>query len=248
MTIETLLNKTEKFHLLTQSERVKVIAYFYCVVFNKIEFSATEVKKCFIDENLDSPSNIHREISILTNGRPPTLIKKGDRYTFHRDKWKELNELYLDSKHSREISTSLRGLIVKINSPEQKIFLDEVIICFEVKCYRASIIMTWLLVMDILYVSVLRNSLLEFNMAIQAHGQYKKIIITKKEDFSDLKESIFLELLRVSKIISGDEFKILKDRLDFRNTAAHPNTITIKESRAIAFIEDLIENIITKFQ
>ena len=96
--------------------------------------------------------------------------------------------------------------------------------------------MSWLLAIDTIYEFVLKNKLTEFNNAIQTHGKYKKIIITNKDNFSDIKESDFIELLRVAKIISNDTRKILDEKLAFRNTCAHPNTVIIKESKAISFI------------
>lgn len=248
ISIEDLLNKVEDFKALSQQKQVELVSYFYCIINDKTEFSSSEIKSFFTQEHLKPPSNISREISNLLQGKNSVLLRKGQGYVFHRDKWKQLNEQFLNNKHAREVSNNLRSLLPKIASQEQKSFLDEAIICFEVKCYRASIIMTWLLTIDILYEHVLKGRLSNFNLAVQTHGQYKKLSFAKKEDFSDLKESTFLELLRVGKIISGDQFKILKDKLDFRNTSAHPNMIVIKETKAVSFIEDLIENIIIKFQ
>jgi hypothetical protein len=125
--------------------------------------------------------------------------------------------------------------------------LEEAISCFEIKSFRAAVIMTWLLTMDTIYEYVLSRKLSEFNNAIQLQGKYKKIIVKVKDNFSDIKESDFIELLRVAKIISNDTRKILDEKLDFRNTCAHPNSVIIRESKAISFLEDVIENIVLKF-
>ncbi len=242
--IDTINNFIE----LTQVEQTKLLAYFYCIVNEKELFSSTEIKNCFIECDLKIPANISVCFSKLSVGKNCSFIKKGNLYTFHRNTKKDLDALYLESKHSQEISTTLRGLLPKINSAEQKAFLEEAISCFEIKCCRAAILMSWLLAMDVLYMCVLTNHIVDFNAAVQTHGKYKKIKFDKKEDFSDIKESDFIELLRVSRIISGDIKKILDAHLNFRNTTAHPNTIIVKESKAISFIEEIVENIIVKFQ
>jgi hypothetical protein len=248
MTLNNLLDRVENFDSLKQLEQVKLIAYFYSVVNNKEQFSSSEIKDCFHHENLKVPTNVPQCFINLAQGKSPTFLKKGVFYTFHRTAKKELDELYNINKHVKQTSNALRNLLSKLTSDEQKAFLEEAVSCFEISCYRASIVMTWLLTIDVIYERVISKYLSQFNAAIQSHGKYKKIVIGKKEDFSDIKESDFIELLRVGKIISGDIRKILTEKLDFRNTAAHPNTIIIKESKAISFIEDLVENVILKIQ
>lgn len=242
------IDLVEDFDNLSQIEQVKYVSYFYTVLTGKEEFTSTIIGDVFTKEKLYRPPNVTDCLNKLANRRPLILLKKGNLYSFQRTQKRAFDDIYLSKKHVREISETMRGLLSKVNSIAQKSFLEEAISCFEIKCYRSSIVMTWLLTMDTLYEFTLNNSLNAFNSAIQSHGKYKKIVVTKKDDFADIKESDFIELLRVAKIISNDVRKILDEKLNFRNTAAHPNTIVIKESKAISFIEDLTENILIKFQ
>jgi hypothetical protein len=146
------------------------------------------------------------------------------------------------------VSNVLRDLLPKVNSLEQKTFLEEAILCYEVKTYRAAIVMTWLLTMDVLYEYVIKKKLSDFNAALLKNTRFCKLIISNKEDFEEMKEGEFLLLLGSAGIITGNEKKILEEKLGIRNTAAHPNSIVIKESRAANAIEDLVINIISKFQ
>lgn len=248
MKVSALLDKVERFESLQQKEQVKLMGFFYCVEEETDTFLPTQIVNCFKKEQLKGPSNINRELTSLSNEKPPTLVKKGSAYCFERSARKILEGIYLGSTHKQCISNTLRELLLKVTSKEQRSFLEESISCFEIKSYRASIIMSWLLVMDIFYENILKTNLTEFNSAIQQHGKYKKIHVKTKDHFSDIKESDFIELLRVSAIISNDTRKILVEKLDFRNTCAHPNGVIIKESKAIAFIEDVVENLIVKFQ
>jgi hypothetical protein len=245
--IGNLIDKVENFGSLTQKEQVKVISFFFTVE-NGIEtFLPSQIRSCFEKENLKLPANVSNEFIKLAGEKPPVFIKKGSEYCFERSAKKNLESIYLGNIHNQVISTTLRDLLTKISSAEQQVFLEEAISCFEIKSYRAAIVMSWLLAIDTIYEFVLKNKIIEFNEAIQLHGKYKKVIVKSKDNFSDIKESDFIELLRVAKIISNDTRKILDEKLDFRNTCAHPNTIVIKETKAISFIEDIVDNIVLKF-
>jgi len=246
MLINDFINQVDNYDSLTQLEQVKLMAFFYCISKNKGDFTSSEIKNCFNEENLKVPTNVPQCFTKLTEGKFPILIKKGNTYSFHRTVKKELESLFLDNPHRINTSTTLRNLLPLLTSKEQKMFLEEAVICFELGCYRASIIMTWLLTIDAIYEMILKKHLLEFNGAIQSHGKYKKLTFSKKEDFTDIKETDFIELLRTGKIFTNDIRKLLVEKLGFRNTAAHPNTIIIKETKAISFIEDLVENVILK--
>jgi len=200
-----------------------------------------------LKEGLKEPSNINREFSNLTSIKPPIFLKRKDGYIFERDAKNKMVGVYLGGQNVSRVSTTLRSLPSKLTSNQQKIFLEECILCFEIGAYRSSVVMCWLLTIDTIYEYILKYKMSEFNAAVQLHGKYKKLTIASKDDFNDIKESDFIELLRVSKLISNDTRKILDEKLHFRNTCAHPNSIVIKDSKAIAFIEDLVENIIQKY-
>lgn len=248
MSISDLIDKVDNFDSLSQIEQVKLVSYFFCIANEKTDFTSAQIRECFVSEDLKVPANVAQYFPKLITGKNPTFVKKGRSYTFHRTAKKELDELFLGSKHTQQTSTTLRALLPKLTSVEQTQFLEEAVTCFEIGCYRASIVMTWLLTMDAIYELIVTKYLNVFNTGIQSHGKYKKITIVNKDDFTDIKEGDFMELLRVGKIFTNDIRKILDEKLGFRNTAAHPNTIVIKETKAISFIEDLIENVVLKIQ
>lgn len=243
-----LIDTVENFDDLSQIEQVKYVAYFYTILSGKEEFTSTTIGDIFTNESLYRPSNVTDCLNKLVSRKPAILLKKGNIYSFQRTQKKALDEIYLDKKHVREISESLRGLLAKINSAEQKSFLEEAITCYEVKSYRAAIIMTWLLTVDVLYEYVIMHRLTDFNFAMAKNGKYKAFSIAKKEDFSELKENDFIMFLVSAGVITKDQRKILDEKLGIRNTAAHPNSIEIRESKASTVIEDLVPNIISKFQ
>lgn len=248
MDIHKLIEKTKNFSDLPHKEQIKKIAYFYCLINNVDEFTTKDLRDEFLIQKLIIPSGISSLVPQLTRQKPVSFLKSKNGYTLHRNLRKEFDLIYNSDKHEIDVSEKLRDLLSKVKSKEQKIFLDEAIKCFEVKSLRASILMTWLLAMDILYEHILNYNLTIFNNAIQTHGKYKKITILKKDDFSDLKESDFIELLRVAKLISNDIRKILDEKLGIRNSAAHPNSIVFDEFKTMGYLKDLIINVIEKYQ
>lgn len=248
MTVHLLIERTKEFEKLSQKEQIKRMAYFFCLTNNIEEFSTKNIREEFQVQKLSVPSGLASLIPQLAKSKPPVFIKNKNGYLLHRTAKKQLDAIYVNI-HEVEVSDKLRDLIPKVKSKEQQSFLDEVIKCFEIKAFRSSMIMCWLLTMDVLYEFVLTsNNISVFNNSIQTHGKYRKVAIRNKDDFSELKESDFIELLRVSKFITNDIRKILDDKLGQRNSSAHPNTICFDELKTMSFIKDLLINVIEKYQ
>lgn len=88
-----------------------------------------------------------------------------------------------------------------------------------------------------------------FNVALANNkdGRVKIKTVTKPDDFTEMPESKFLLFCREARIITSSMFKKLEGRLDERNSAAHPSGVKTMPKAAEAYIEDLIENVTTKF-
>jgi hypothetical protein len=71
--------------------------------------------------------------------------------------------------------------------------------------------------------------------------------ITAVEDFSELKEDTFLDILNAISLIGKSVKDELKGCLKFRNGCGHPNTLVVGETRVAAHLESLINNVYTKF-
>ncbi|SIT88117.1 hypothetical protein [Pontibacter indicus] len=249
MTVHELIEQTADFEKLQQVEQIKLIAFFHCKEHSKEFFETKHIKEEFEKHSLVTPAGITSLIPRMRKSKPPVFILTKNGNSIHRTIKKELEEQYFGSSHKKEVSQTLRDLLNDIQGGEQKRFLEEAISCFEIKSYRAAITMTWLLTIDCLYDYVLNPTRINtFNQAIQSHGKYKKIVVSKKDDFSDIKESDFIELLRVAKLISNDTRKILDEKLGVRNSCAHPNSLDVLDYKAIGFIQDLVINVINKYQ
>jgi hypothetical protein len=152
-------------------------------------------------------------------------------------------------KITAQTSATLRGLEYKMPDGAPKDFLKETIDCFESGANRATIIMAWILAMSSMFSYILNNKLPDFNAAL-AQNTDKSIkvkTITQRDDFAEIKESKFIELCRIAKIISNDVRKILDQKLDIRNSCAHPSGIKINKTKVIDFVEDLVDNVVLKY-
>ena len=144
---------------------------------------------------------------------------------------------------------SLELLVGKIATDAEKEFLAETIACIQVSAKRAAAVMVWELSVSHMQDYVLAHKLAEFNRALAARPDYPGLTINTKDDFAEIKKEVhFIETLRGGGIIGPDVRKILDEHLGFRNTCGHPNTLKISETKVVAMIEDLVENVVLKFQ
>ena len=64
------------------------------------------------------------------------------------------------------------------------------------------------------------------------------------DDFEDFKEREVIEICNTANLYNSSVFKILKDKLDRRNIAAHPSNVTMLQSQADDMITDLVHNVV----
>lgn len=240
------IDRKPDFSKLSQAEQVKYMAFFYAKISGNLLFTPKNIVDCFDSESLKKPGNIHDVFNKLAK-RDIFLTRKGG-YIFQRDVLSSLETEFHISKPVRKVSKSLRDFSGKIKNPHREAFLKEVIDCYEVKAYRASAIMTWILCLDTLYDYIFRKKLPDFNTALSRRRDLKISKIKNKDDFCELKESDFIEICKSAGIITKDIRKLLDEKLGFRNSIAHPSGIKIGESKATSFIEDLMDNVILVFK
>jgi len=243
--VHKYIDKIDNFEQLPFTDQVKYLAYCFLKTKEENFFTPKNITNIFRRAHLKEPSNINDLFKKLSDREQPIFLKRGKNYIFQRTVFKKMEEEFSTSKSKQKISLSLRKLITKINSKEEANFLEEAINCYEIKSYRASILMTWLLVMSHLQNHILTKKISDFNSSLRLQN-LRINTITKIDDFSELKETKFIEICRSASIISKDIRKILDEKLGIRNTCAHPNDIKISESKATSFIEDLVENVLLK--
>jgi hypothetical protein len=234
---------------LTKSDTVDWFVYFLTEVDGRPSASATEINHCFDACNLPRLGRIAAYLREGTRGNSATFIKTGEGYKLTRSRREEIASALGKPAKRVQAAIELRKLLGRMVSGPKKEFMKELVDCYEAGANRATIVMCWILAVDTLFDHIIGKRLSDFNTALAANTdkRVKVTAVKSKDDFGDIPEKNFIDLCRVAKIINNDLRKILEEKLGTRNSAAHPSTVIIAPSKAVEFVEDMIENVVLKF-
>jgi hypothetical protein len=256
MTLLEFLRGIPNFQEFSRKSKILLLAYFLRQYRGMVEFTAADMEaEC--RGLLKPPSDLRTQLRLLAKGKNSLLAKGSARDAF------SLNMPGLDEVESylagagpapavvdtmiAAALTYLKKTVAKLGDDNQRKFMAEAISCLAVDAPRATIVMAWAGACDHLYDYILRHKLIDFNTALARRtDRYARITISTKDDFADLKESVFIEVARSAGVITNDVRKVLDEKLGIRNTCAHPSTVDVHRSKVVNFIEDLIDNVILK--
>lgn len=234
-----------------QSQIMDCFSYYFIGYLKREKFAIKDIYDCFVKLSIPPYSNVRQYLSDnseKSRGKGmQKFIKVRNDYTLTRQFTEQLDNLIITDKPKMEISNVLRSLITKLSSDSEKNYLEEAVKTFEVEAYRAAIIMVWLLTIDHLYEYILADKAKLTAFIAALRGMNNKNSIHSKDDFGELKESVFLTACKSAGIISHDIWKILDVKLGIRNSFAHPSTIHLPKSKALEFIDDLVNNVVLKY-
>lgn len=146
----------------------------------------------------------------------------------------------------QSVSTSLNELLDEVEDHDTKEFLKEAAFCFDSKCYRAAIVLSWVGAISILHEYILRHKLEEFNKeASRRNPKWQRA--KNRDDLSRMKEKEFLDTISAISIIGKNVKQELEQCLTLRNGCGHPNSLKVGQNRVAAHIETLILNIYSRF-
>ncbi len=135
--------------------------------------------------------------------------------------------------------------MARLNDKAKQRFFAEAIACLQVGAKRASVVMTWLLAFDHLSEYIVSHKLTDLNAALKRKGSAQ---VHDRDDLAEMKEAVVIEVARSAGIITKDVRKILDEKLGIRNSCAHPSDIEVHDSKVINVVEDLVDNVITKYK
>jgi hypothetical protein len=232
---------------LPPKDLVALFIYYLTVELQESTASRKAVDACFVACDLTPPGRTAR---FLSEGVAEGIyVKAAGGYRLQHHYREELSKRLGAEKVVVQANAELRRLESNMATGATKDFLKETIDCFEAGANRATIVMCWILAMDHLISYVMAHHLPTFNVVLgkNTDKRVRVTIITTRDDFSDMPEGKFIEFLRSAHIISNDVRKILDEKLGTRNSSAHPSSITIKPSKVIDFVDDLISNVVVKY-
>jgi hypothetical protein len=213
----------------------------------KERFDQAAIRGCYEALHL-TPPNLSQEFTRLKEKK--RMLKDGGGFRLeHKDRGK-LDEKYGQHETTIAVSQMMKDLVGKISDQGEKVFLDQAIKCYHVRAFRAAIVMAWNLAYDHLLHWVLADAgrLSAFNSKIIARVGAKKgtgLVVSKREDFEELKESEVLDICSNAALFGSDNTKkILDIQLTKRNMAAHPSLVVIGGPGADEAISSLVENVV----
>jgi len=227
-------------------ELVGLFVYFLTEELHEEFATSKMVNECFHECNLTPPIRTAQYLSEGVGRKE--YVKRETGYRLQRHYREQIRERLRVETTTIQTHPELRKLESHV-SGAKKLFLKETIDCFEAGANRATIIMCWILALDHLCEVAFTKHLPEFNaeLAKVTDRRVRVTQIRSRDDFSDIPENKLIELLRSSGIISNDVRKILDEKLGIRNSCAHPSGISVKPSKVVEFVDDLVENVVMKY-
>ena len=246
MQLRDFVDHVAGFDALPHPEKIKLFAW-YLHTYRKMDcFVNGDIRKCYSALHLAAP-DVTVYIPRLVAKRPPELIKDARGYRLEGTIRRAFDAKYGESPATVAVTGTLAGLPSKIPSLQEQVFLDETLACYKVRAFRATIVMAWNLAYAHLLQWILADSnrLAEFNAAIERrYPKRRGFAVQKRDDFDEFKESELLEVAKNAGLYSKDVGKVLAQKLDRRNSAAHPSTITFDQPQADDVITDLVFNVV----
>lgn len=253
MELGSLINEIPGFSSWKHAEKIRFFAWFLHSKRRQEFFRSGDIASCYDKLKLEPPSSITPFLSQMEKRKPKEVLRKGKGYYLEKRVIEDFERKFGQRDATVKADKLLADLPAKLRDSIERTFLDEALICFRNKAFRAAIVMTWNLAFHHLREFVIKNQLAKFNAVWQTDSRYTKHNAKKRitnfathTDFAELRESEVIEICRAANIISQDINKVLREKLDKRNSAAHPSSLVIAPHTAEEFIIDLITNSVLK--
>jgi hypothetical protein len=256
MILLEFLRSIPNFREFSRKSKILLLAYYLRQYKGILEFKAEDIE-AVCKGVLKPPSDLKVQLRLLGRGKNSLLAKGGatDVFSLNMPGMDEVESYLAGTDPATAVVDAmiadalayLKKVIAKLGDDNQRKFMAEAVSCLAVDAPRATIVMAWAGAIDHLYDFVLKHKIADFNAALAKRtDRHAKIVVATKDDFGDIKETVFIEVARSAGVITNDVRKILDEKLGVRNTCAHPSTVEIHRSKVVNFIEELVDNIITK--
>ncbi|WP_175701425.1 hypothetical protein [Burkholderia ambifaria] len=224
------------------TDKVEIFGWYLHENGGKPKFGPTDLLRCFEVAHESKPSNIHSIVHRLSTDRPARLLKDGQGYRLSAAVREQVGKL-VNRKTNTAVNALLTGLLSSVTNKDQQTFLDETIVCCNGKAHRAAIVMGWNLAYSHLCDRIFDAHLVAFNAnRTKIHPKLPEIV--KRTDFQEYGERQVIDVCRTASIVDKSIYKILQERLDRRNMAAHPSAVVFTSAQAEDLITDLVNNVL----
>jgi hypothetical protein len=247
MELTEFISLVPNFRAISAPDKILHIGWFLHTHHRRDRFDVDAVRQCFNELHMEVPTNLARDISRLAERT--ALLKDAAGYRLHHDQRLGFDTKFGELPDTLLITQLLKDLPGKISDKGERLFLSEALSRYHAKAFRATIVMVWNLAYDHLLHWILkeRMRLASFNSKIASKVGPRRawIIVVKREDFEDLKESEVLDICGTAGLFASNNTKrVLGIQLTKRNLAAHPSLLEIGKPHADEAIYDLVENVV----
>ncbi len=213
MELSEFTSAVPNFGALSQPEQILHFMWYLHTYRKKDVIGQVMIRDCFKERHMDAP-NTSKLFQRLLDRRPKVVLQTGKGIKLEARIRDDQNKKYGQHETTIAVSQLLRDLSGKISNEAERLFLSEAIKCCHAKAFRAAIIMAWNLAHDHLLHWIIADAqrLTGFNGKIVAKVGTKKgasIVIAKREDFEDLKESEVLDICNNAGLFASSNTKKL---------------------------------------
>jgi hypothetical protein len=245
MELSDLVNQVPGFDQLPPRDKIKIFAWFLHMHRKRETFDNGTVRACFVELHLADPG-VAKYLSRMVEYKD--LVKSNGNFKLERSIRLDMGRKY-DVHHSVvAVNKILVDLGEKINNIDERAFLKETLKCYRAEAYRACIVMAWNLAYGHLLDWILKDvdRLTDFNVAIvKRYPKRSNISIGNYNGFLDeFREREVIEICSSGGLFGSNIAKILKEKLERRNMAAHPSTVAVVQSQADDVVTDLVNNVV----
>ena len=235
---------------LPHADQIKAYAWYLHQHKAMERFSQADIRGCYDRLHYQQPSNISPYFTRLLQKHRPELLKDKGGYRLAGHIREAYDAKFGSRPETLAVDALLAGLPGQVSDEAERLFLTEAIKCFQVRAFRATIVMMWNLAYDHFLQWVVDNHVAAFNTCVAAtHTKKQRATIKTKEDFGgNFREFEVIELSKTAGFLHDNVKKILTDKLTKRNMAAHPSLIEFTQFQAEEAISDLVTNVILKLR
>ena len=188
------------------------------------------------------------ERSKKQKGKVPAFCKLTKGYKLHRATIEKLGaQLNSGRSHSAQRTSSiLHATLARLSGHPREPYLAEAVGCFDAKFYRAATVLAWTTAYDTFRHWLFDHHISKFNSVSSAWK--KPTTIIEIEDFEPLTERVVIDTAKSAGIIKKEAHKTLVSLLDKRNSVAHPTGKLVTPTSTDAYLEEIIEEVLLKYQ
>ena len=148
----------------------------------------------------------------------------------------DLPEAEPEIEHDVAVLTKLAATVPDANA---RGFIEEAILCLQVGALRAAVVFLWSGAIRTLHNDAWAQGAATVNAAIQKHDPRAKPL-KKEDDFSAVKDAVFLKALEDLGVVDKGEKTTLEEALNLRNRCGHPTNYKPGIKKASSFVEDVV--------